>query len=114
MPYSTLLFDLSDHVATITLNRPDAANAMNDELVRELSHAAIRCDEDADVRAVVITGAGKLFCAGGDLKSFAGQRAPLPAHTQGLVPHLPAPIPPFMSCGATKGRGWGPAYAGNR
>ena len=44
MPYSTLLFDVSHGVATITLNRPDAANAMNDALVRDLSDAAIRCD----------------------------------------------------------------------
>lgn len=95
MPYSTLLFDLSDHVATITLNRPDAANAMNDELVRELSHAAIRCDEDAGVRAVIITGAGKMFCAGGDLKSFAAQRDQLPAYIKGLVTHLHASISRF-------------------
>ncbi len=66
-----ILFDLTDQVATITFNRPDAANAMNRDFMYELMHVAIRCDEDADVRAVVATGAGKFFCAGGDLGAFA-------------------------------------------
>lgn len=71
MQYSTLLFDVADNVATITLNRPDAANAMNGDLTRELADAALRCDEDPEVRAVLITGAGRFFCGGGDLKAFA-------------------------------------------
>ena len=95
MPYSTLLFDVSDAVATITLNRPDAANAMNDDLVRDLSDAAIRCDEDPAVRAVLITGAGKLFCAGGDLKTFASKGDELPAYIKQMVVHLHAAISRF-------------------
>ena len=59
-------------VATMTLNRPDAANAMNPRLSREMLEVAIRCDEDTSVRAVVIRAKGKMFCAGGDLKSFHG------------------------------------------
>lgn len=69
--YSSLLFEVQDNVATITLNRPEAANALNEALGRDLLHAVIRCDEDPRIRAVVVTGAGRFFCAGGDLKGFA-------------------------------------------
>jgi 2-(1,2-epoxy-1,2-dihydrophenyl)acetyl-CoA isomerase len=71
MAYETLIFDVADKIATITLNRPDAANAMNPLMARELSDAAIRCDDAADIRAVVIRATGKMFCAGGDLGHFA-------------------------------------------
>ncbi len=67
MSYETLNYEVADGVATITLNRPDAANALNLTMARELSDVAIVCDESADVRAVIITGNGKMFCAGGDL-----------------------------------------------
>jgi 2-(1,2-epoxy-1,2-dihydrophenyl)acetyl-CoA isomerase len=69
--YENLLFEVSDGVATLTLNRPDAANGIDLGLGRDLMQAAIRCDEDAAIRAVVLTGAGRMFCAGGDLKAFA-------------------------------------------
>lgn len=71
MTYQTLLFDVTSSIATITLNRPDAANAMNPTMARELSDIAIRCDDSPDIRAVVIRGSGKMFCAGGDLGVFA-------------------------------------------
>jgi len=71
MTYQTLLFDVTSGIATITLNRPDAANAMNPTMARELSDIAIRCDDSPDIRAVVIRGSGKMFCAGGDLGVFA-------------------------------------------
>lgn len=58
-------------VAWITLNRPKAGNALNIDLAEALDAAARRCDEDASIRAVVLTGTGPLFCAGGDLRSFA-------------------------------------------
>ena len=70
MAYSTLLFDVSDHVATITIHRPDAANALNDQMGKELFDVIMRCDTDPEIRAVIITGTGSMFCAGGDLKSF--------------------------------------------
>ena len=64
-------FDLTDGVATVTLNRPNDANALDVPTLRELLPVAIRCDEN-DVRAVILTGSGdKFFSAGGDLKSFA-------------------------------------------
>ena len=71
MSYETLIYDVNNGVATITLNRPDAANALNLTMARELSDVAIECDESGEVRAVVIRGTGKMFCAGGDLSVLA-------------------------------------------
>jgi 2-(1,2-epoxy-1,2-dihydrophenyl)acetyl-CoA isomerase len=68
--YQTIRFEQSGAVARITLNRPDAANGMNDTMTRELADAARRCDTEA-TKVVVLTGSGRFFCAGGDLKSFA-------------------------------------------
>ena len=55
--YSTILFEVRDKVAHLTINRPEAANALNAEVARQLDQAALRCDEDANVRAVLMTGA---------------------------------------------------------
>jgi len=71
MSFESLILDRRDGVATITLNRPDAYNALNLTLGREIFRAALEVDEDPSVRCVVITGAGKAFCAGGDVKDFA-------------------------------------------
>ena len=71
MAYQTLLFEIADGIATITLNRPDAANAMDPTMAKELSDIAIICDESPQVRAVVVNANGKMFCAGGDLSVFA-------------------------------------------
>ena len=80
MELTTLLFDKRDGVARVTLNRPEAANALDRSMARELMQVAIECDEDPAVRCVVITGAGsRMFCAGGDLRAFveAGERGPM-------------------------------------
>ena len=71
-----VLYSVCDGVAKVTLNRPAQFNALNLGMARELYDAAIACGEDPAVRAVVITGAGKAFFAGGDLASFheAGDR----------------------------------------
>ena len=68
--YQTITFEQSGPITRITLNRPDAANGMNDTMTRELADAAKRCDTNA-TKVVVLTGSGRFFCAGGDLKSFA-------------------------------------------
>jgi len=70
MGHQTIRLDTAAGVATLTLNRPDAFNALNLALARELLAAVIELDEDPAVRAVVITGAGKAFCGGGDVKDF--------------------------------------------
>jgi enoyl-CoA hydratase/carnithine racemase len=66
-PRRAVLYSVQDGVATVTLNRPDKLNAMNDEVYRGLLAAFDRSDGDDDVRAVVVTGAGRGFCAGADL-----------------------------------------------
>lgn len=71
MTYETLKLDKAAGVATITLDRPEAYNALNLTLGRELFHAVLEVDEDPAVRCVVVTGAGKAFCGGGDVKDFA-------------------------------------------
>src|SRR2546428_13871847 len=71
MSFEFLTLDRSEGVATITLNRPDAFNALSLGLGRELFHAALDVDEDPAVRCVVVTGAGRAFCAGGDVKDFS-------------------------------------------
>ena len=70
--YQTILFEVSDAVARITLNRPTVANALNGQMSRDLFDVSNRCDEDPGIRAVVLTGAGSLFCGGGDLQEFDG------------------------------------------
>src|SRR4030095_6107958 len=76
--YEAIDLQIREGVAHLTLNRPRAANAMNVELARELMYAALQCDEDPAVRAVVVAGAGPMFCAGGGLKAFAGKGGALP------------------------------------
>lgn len=87
MPYEALRLDIQDHVATLTLNRPDAYNAINAPLARELLEATTRLDDDPEVRCVVITGAGKSFCAGGDVKGFHDYLPEIGAHLKQLT-HL--------------------------
>ncbi len=65
--YEHILFAVEDGVATITLNRPEKMNAYHFALGAELSNAYARCDTDDAVRAVILTGAGKAFCAGADM-----------------------------------------------
>lgn len=71
MNYETIIFEVKKRAAYITLNRPEAFNGLNLVVGKELMHAAIRCDESSEIRTVVLTGVGKAFSAGGDLKYFA-------------------------------------------
>jgi 2-(1,2-epoxy-1,2-dihydrophenyl)acetyl-CoA isomerase len=64
---SELLFEVSDHIATITLNRPAKLNAFTDAMLAELVNAVDDCDQRDDVRVVILTGAGRGFCSGGDI-----------------------------------------------
>ncbi len=68
--YQTITLEQSGPIVRLTLNRPDAANGMNDTMTRELADVARRLDTDA-TKVVVLTGSGRFFSAGGDLKSFA-------------------------------------------
>ena len=71
MTYKCLLVEVNDGVATLTLNRPDRLNALGDTLREDLYDALVKSAEDANVRAIVITGAGRGFCSGGDVKSMS-------------------------------------------
>ena len=72
MNSENILFKKENHVAIITLNRPENLNALLEPLVLQLSEMLDESDKDDDVRVVVITGAGKVFSAGGDLDEFIG------------------------------------------
>lgn len=71
--YETLIYQLQEGIATITLNRPDRFNAFNNTLSAELQKALKEAAKDPAVRVVVLTGAGKAFCSGQDLKDIQGQ-----------------------------------------
>lgn len=64
-----LKFEVNDGVALVTLNRPEAYNAMNPAIIDGLGEAYKRCDEDDDIRVVVVTGAGNVFCTGADMSA---------------------------------------------
>ena len=72
MEYSQIVYEVTDRVATITLNRPDRMNAFTGTMMQELLHAFDEIDGDDDVRAVIITGAGRAFCAGAELGDAGG------------------------------------------
>lgn len=74
-PSAPLIVEREQGVATLTLNRPEALNALNAELRSELLSALKSIARDAEVRAVVITGAGRGFCSGADLRGGSGERA---------------------------------------
>jgi enoyl-CoA hydratase/carnithine racemase len=69
MEYTQIVYEVADRIATITLNRPDQLNAFTGTMMRELIDAFDRVDADDDVRVVIVTGAGRGFCAGADLSS---------------------------------------------
>lgn len=73
MKYEAVVYDVESNIATITLNRPQRLNALSDEMTRELFEAMQSAARDSGVRVIVLTGAGRGFCAGGDISGFGGQ-----------------------------------------
>jgi enoyl-CoA hydratase/carnithine racemase len=73
MEYTQIIYEVDDNVATVTLNRPDKLNAFTGTMMYELIDAFDQVDADDDVRAVIITGAGRGFCAGADLSTSGGE-----------------------------------------
>ena len=71
MPYETLLTDLTDNIFTITINRPEKLNALNTTMIREFVAAIDVADADDAACAIIVTGAGRAFCAGADLSTGA-------------------------------------------
>ncbi len=74
MSYETILFDVKEGVASLTLNRPDVFNAFNEQLSADVNDALKKVSKDKSIRVLVISGAGKAFCSGQDLKAIAGSK----------------------------------------
>ncbi len=74
MTYETILFDTHDNVAVVTLNRPERLNAWTNQMNREIVDAVSRANDDPEVGAIVVTGAGRGFCAGADIKDTFAAR----------------------------------------
>ena len=90
--YQTILFEIKDNIATIKLHRPDANNSIDLQMGKDLMYAAMALSDNPDVRVVIITGEGKAFCPGGDLKSFAAEIEKLPSLLRDITTHLHAAI----------------------
>lgn len=95
MSYNSINFEIKDGVGLIRLNRPNEGNALIPEMACELLDAANRCDDDPEIRAVVLTGNGKMFCAGGDLKAFAAQGKNVSSYTKEITLAFHAAISRF-------------------
>jgi 2-(1,2-epoxy-1,2-dihydrophenyl)acetyl-CoA isomerase len=122
MTYKCLLYEVKDGIATLTLNRPERLNALGDTLRDDLLDAVTRTAADADVRVMVLTGAGKGFCAGGDVKAMdesrqAGRERPVldkiaPSRDRTLLAMRDAPQPIIAAInGAAAGAGMNLALA---
>lgn len=117
-----VLLDRHGDVAVITLNRPDHGNAINAALARSLLETVLECAADANVRCVLLTGSGRMFCVGGDVKAFAAAGGGTPALVTELTTFLHAAIvgllrmdKPLVTAinGAAAGAGFGLAIMGD-
>lgn len=116
MPEPVLL-DVEDGIARLRLNRPEASNALNRELLEALAAAVRTLQRDGLVRAVVLSGEGKNFCGGGDVREFASKGEALPDHLREMTAllgfvaagfvHLHAPVISVVQGAATGGGGLG-------
>lgn len=120
--FEAIEFSKHNGVATIRLNRPDAANGINLTMAKELLAVSIECDDDPDIRAVLLTGNGKIFCAGGDVKSFSPSQGNPSSLLKELTAVLHAAIARFARMdapliiavnGAAAGAGFSLAVAGD-
>jgi 2-(1,2-epoxy-1,2-dihydrophenyl)acetyl-CoA isomerase len=85
MPEPEVLYRVEEHIATITLNAAERLNALSEPMLRSLADAAARAQEDPAARAVILTGAGRAFCAGGDMKTMARAAEDAPPGQPGTV-----------------------------
>ena len=100
MSFENITFEVRDGLARLTLNRPKAANSFNLNLAREFLETATICAEDSAIRAVLLTGAGRMFCAGGDLKNFAAAEDQIPERVAETADTLHAAILKFVRMNA--------------
>ena len=95
MTYETLCFEIDGNVATITFDRPDSANTINGTMAKELNDVSIVCDEDPEIRAVLLCGNNRFFCAGGDLSAFLTQEDKIAANIKATAADLHLAISRF-------------------
>lgn len=88
----SILLERDGGVARITLNRPEVGNALDIPMAHALMQAVLECDEDEAVRCVLMTGAGRLFCAGGDVAAFSAAGDRLPAFLKEITAYLHAAV----------------------
>lgn len=116
--FETLLYDVTDHVATVSINRPERRNALNRTAYAELEQVFRHIQQDPEVRAVVLTGAGGTFCAGEDVKEMMTGDADAGAATAARLSQVrPRPTPaavavlecdrPIVAAVAGPAVGWG-------
>jgi 2-(1,2-epoxy-1,2-dihydrophenyl)acetyl-CoA isomerase len=96
MSGSNVVVEVREHVAIVTLNRPENANVLHIAMGRELLEAAIWLEKNPAVRAVVLTGAGKHFCFGGDLRGMMSEGAAVDAYLRELTSFLHTAISHFV------------------
>ena len=80
-----LIYAVKGHVATITMNRPDRYNALSIGMIEEFLEVVSACEENPEIRAVILTGAGTAFCAGGDVKEFVDRLEAISQHLRRLL-----------------------------
>ena len=95
MTYETLGYETADGVATITIDRPEAANSLSMAMCKELMDASIRVDDDPDVRAVVLRGSGRFFCTGADLRGFPPAGPEMATFVKEMTTYLHAAVSRF-------------------
>jgi len=100
MDLKTMEFALADGVATITLNRPDAANALDLRMSQDLLTVASHCDANPAVRAVILTGRGKMFSAGGDITSFVAAGDGVSELMRNMTAYLHSAVARFLRMNA--------------
>jgi 2-(1,2-epoxy-1,2-dihydrophenyl)acetyl-CoA isomerase len=83
MDFNTIIYDARDHVAKITINRPERMNGYNEKMVKEIVAAVDLARQDDDVRVLIITGTGRAFCAGGDISGQPDSRSRFHGHAMG-------------------------------
>lgn len=93
---SSVLFTCEDGLARLTLNRPEVANTLDQDMARALFQASLECDENKEIRAVLLTGSGKLFCGGGDIHGFAAAGASVSRMAKELTTILNGTISRFL------------------
>jgi len=120
--HQSLLIERKGAVLRLTLNRPQVGNALDIPLTEALMKAAIAADEDDTVRAILITGTGRLFCAGGDVAAFGSAGVKLPALLKEITAYLHVAIARLATTnkpvvcavnGAAAGAGMGLALVGD-